>query len=65
MLTCLVTTICHHQHILRDWSLITGRVGELQNRKGGMGSVTPTKRRGGGGTKSFSHAEGGAQQVLG
>ena len=48
---------------LRDWSLITGRGGGLQNgRGGGMCSFTPTKR---GGAKSFSHAEGGAQKVLG
>ena len=35
--------------------------GGLKNRKGGIGSLTPTKRRS---EKSFSHAEGGAQQVL-
>ena len=46
---------------VRDWSLITGR-GGLQNGRGGTGSFTPTKRGGG---KSFSHAEGGAQKVLG
>ena len=43
--------------MVRDWSLITGKGG------GGMGSFTPMKGEGGG--KSFSHAEGGAQQVLG
>ena len=40
--------------MFRDWSLITGRGGGgLQNG------------RGGGFAKSFSHAEGGAQKVLG
>ena len=39
-----------------------GEGGGLQNRRGGMRSFTTTKRGGG---KSFSHAEGGAQKVLG
>ena len=43
--------------VLRDWSLITGRGGGLQNGRGGTLRFTPTKRGGGG--KSFSHAEGG------
>ena len=30
-------------HVLRDWSLITGR-GGLQNGRGGIRSFTPTKR---------------------
>ena len=49
---------------LRDWSLIKGR-GGLQNGRGeGACEVLPL-RRGGGGGKSFSHAEGRAQKVLG
>ena len=48
--------------MLRNWSLITGR-GGLKDEGGGTRSFTPTKRGGGG--KSFSHAEGGAQKVLG
>ena len=50
--------------LLRDWSLIMRRGGGLQNGRGGGGtlSFTPMKRGGG---KSFSHAKGGAQKVLG
>ena len=52
--------------MLRDWSLITGR-GGLQNGRGQSSLFVnvkfyPMKR---GGAKSFSHAEGGAQKVLG
>ena len=36
--------------------------GGATKQEGGTWSFTPTKREGG---KSFSHAEGGAQQVLG
>ena len=59
---------------LRDWSLIMGRGGGGAGYKSGVGGGA-TKREGGGhvkfypykkgGGKSFSHAEGGAQQVLG
>ena len=51
------------QGALRDWSLITGRGG--YKTEGGHVKFYPYERRGGGGGKSFSHAEGGAQQVLG
>ena len=47
---------------LRDWSLITGRGGYKTGQ--GPREVLPLQNRGGGRT-SFSHAEGGAQQVLG
>ena len=46
---------------LRDWSLITGG-GGLQNGRGGHVKFYPYERGGG---KSFGHAEGGAQEVLG
>ena len=51
------------QITIRDWSLITGR-GGLQNGRGGEGAseVLPLQKGGG---KSFSHAEGVAQKVLG
>ena len=49
---------------VRDWSLITGR-GGLQNGRGGHVKFYPYEKGGGGGGKSFSHAEWGAQQVLG
>ena len=47
-------------------SLTTGRGGGggLQNRRGGACEVLPLRKGGGEGGKSFSHAEGGAQQVL-
>ena len=45
----------------RDWSLIIGRGGGLQNGKERMWSFTPTKKNGGGGGGSFSHAEGGGE----
>ena len=47
----------------RDWSLITGRGGGLQNGRGGHVKFYPYEKGGG---KSFSHAEGGggAQKVL-
>ena len=47
---------------IRDWSLITGRGG--YKREGGAREVLPLPK-GGGGTTSFSHAEGGAHKVLG
>ena len=53
-----------HPEKIRDWSLITGRGGLQNGRGGGAREVLPL-RKGGGGGKSFSHAEGGAQQVLG
>ena len=47
----------------RDWSLITGRGGGLQNgRGGGHVKFYPYEK---GGRKKFCHAEGGAQKVLG
>ena len=47
---------------VRDWSLITGRGGATK-REGGACEVLPLRKGGGG--KSFSHAEGGAEKVLG
>ena len=41
-----------------------GEGGGLQNGRGGGASEVLPLRKGGGG-KSFSHAEGGAQKVLG
>ena len=52
--------------MLRDWSLITGRGGGLQNGGGGWHVKFYPYKRGGGG-KSFSHPDGGgggAQTVL-
>ena len=46
----------------RDWSLITGREG-LQNGRGGHVKFYPYEK--GETEKRFSHAEGGAQKVLG
>ena len=51
--------------MVRDCSLITGRGGGATKREGGAREVLPLQKGGGGGGKSFSHAEGGAQQVLG
>ena len=50
--------------VIRDWSLITGRGGLQNGRGGGAREVLPLQKGGGGG-KSFSHSEGGAQKVLG
>ena len=47
-----------------DWSLITGRGGGYKTGGGGGAREVLPLRKGGGG-KSFSHAEGGAQKVLG
>ena len=47
---------------LRDWSLITGKWG--YETGGGRHVKLFLPRRKGGGGKSFSHAEGGAQKVL-
>ena len=47
---------------IRDWSLITGRGGGYKTG-GGAREVLPLRK--GGAEKSFSHAEGGAQKVLG
>ena len=44
-----------------DWSLNTGR-GGLKNGNGGASEVLPLQK--GGGVKSFSRAEMGAQKVL-
>ena len=49
---------------LRDWSLITGRGGGATKREGVQVKFYPYEKGGGGG-KSFSHAEGGSQKVLG
>ena len=46
--------------MVRDWSLITGKGGATK-REGGHVKFYPYEKGGG---KSFSHAEGGAQQVL-
>ena len=45
---------------LRDWSLITGRGGGLQNGRGVAHEVLPLRKGEGG--KSFSHAEGGGHK---
>ena len=49
--------------MVRDWSLITGRGGATKREGGGAHEVSPIRKGGGG--KSFSHAEGGTQKVLG
>ena len=46
----------------RDWSLIAGRGGY---KTGGGPCEVLILQKGGGGGKSFSHAQGGAQNVLG
>ena len=48
--------------IMRNWSLITGRGGGLQNGRGG-GSFTAAKRGEGG--KGFNHPKRETQKVLG
>ena len=54
--------------VFREWLLITGRRGGLQKRRG-WGQVIlrfyPYKKRGGGGRKSFSYAEGGYNKFWG
>ena len=45
--------------VLRQWSLIIGRGGWLQNGRGGESEVLPLQKRGD--RTSFSHAEEGAQ----
>ena len=51
--------------MFRDWSLITGRGGGYKTGgAGGAREVLPL-RKGGGGGKSFSHAEGGHKKVWG
>ena len=47
--------------VIRNWPLITGRGGGLQNGRGWHVKFYPYEKGGGG--KSFSHAEGGAQKV--
>ena len=58
----LPLTLCACAATVRDWSLITGRGGGLQNGRGGTWSFTPTKRGDG---IFFSHSEGGTQKVFG
>ena len=48
--------------LVRDWSLITWRGGATHWEGGHVKFYAYEK---GGGGKSFSHAEGGAQKVLG
>ena len=48
---------------IRDWSLITGRGGGGYKMGGGHVKFYPYEKEGG--AKSFSHAEGGVQSVLG
>ena len=45
-----------------DWSLIRGKGGGY---KTGEVMFYPYEKEGGGGRKGFSHAEGGAQKVVG
>ena len=47
---------------IRDWSLITARGGATKREGGGHVKFYPYEKEGG---KSFSHAEGGSQKVLG
>ena len=51
---------CLSKLCIRDWSLIMGRGATKRERGGGHVKFYPYKKGGG---KSFSHAEGGAQQV--
>ena len=57
---------CGRQVRVRDWSLITGRGGGYKTGGGRQVKFYPHKKRGVGVGcgNSFSHAEGGAQQVL-
>ena len=66
MLISGVDNNVYRQHVLliRDWSLITGRGGATK-REGGGGHMKFYPCEKGGGRKKFSHAEGGAQKVLG
>ena len=45
------------KRLIRDWSLITGRVGYKTG--GGHVKFYPYEKKGGGGGKRFSHAEKG------
>ena len=56
------TSVLSQKACIRDWSLITGR--EATKREGGGVHVKFYPYEKGGG-KSFSHAKGGAQKVLG
>ena len=51
--------------LVTGWSLITGRGGGATKREGGGRHVKFYPYEKGGGRNSFSHAEGGTQQVLG
>ena len=56
----------YYTYMIRDWSLITGRGAATKREGGGHVKFYPyEKGAGGGGRKSFSHAEGGTQKVLG
>ena len=50
--------------MLGDWSLNTGRGAGATKREGEAREVLPLQKGGGGG-KSFSHAEGGGTEGLG
>ena len=54
-------TLKDYWQVLRDWSLITGRGGGYKTGGGGACEVYLYEK--GEGRKTFSHAEGGAQQV--
>ena len=64
--TCVIVSSLNDIRV-RYWSLITGRGGGGGATKweGGHVKFYPYERGGGGAVKSYSHAEGGAQQVLG
>ena len=53
----------YHCSKVRDWSLIIGRGGGLQNGRGLAHEVLPLRKRGG--WKGFSHAKGGHKKFWG
>ena len=61
---CFTLSVCDSLDSLRDWSLITGRGGGLQNGRGGTLSFTPTKK-GGGAEKVLAVLKGGHKKFWG
>ena len=65
MIDNLTYSLITRDSTLRDWSLITGRGGGLQNGRGGARKVLPLRKGGGGVEKVLAMLKGGHKKFRG